>query len=74
MGVELCSICSQIRKFPLAWHKLAPCNQHGFLRPEENIILNDFQHLRCNGVDVLGNILQTRVVVDGKPHMEWQMF
>ena len=24
--------------------------KHDFLRSEENVILNNFQHLRCNGV------------------------
>ena len=38
-----------------------PCQQHGFLRYEENVILNNFQHLECIGVGVSFNFIDTKV-------------
>ena len=41
--------------------KLLPCLQHGFLRSEENDILNNFQYLRSVGVGVSCNFMDTVV-------------
>ena len=44
--------------------KLLPGLQYGLLRSEENIILNNFQHLRFMGVGVSCNIFMDDVVND----------
>ena len=40
------------RKYYLVGDKLLPVIKHGFLRCEENVNLNDFQHLMVYGVGV----------------------
>ena len=35
--------------------KCLPDLQHEFLRSEENVILNNFQHSRCKGISVSSN-------------------
>ena len=47
----------------ISWRKLSPCQQHGFLRSEENVI--------CVGVPC--DFADTYSVIDEKPHIEWQV-
>ena len=39
---------------------------------EKNVILNNFQHLKCIGVGVPCNFTDT-YVVHGKPYLQWHM-
>ena len=60
--VELGSKYSQKkkkRKLLSAGDKLLSCQQRGFLRSEENVILNNSQHLRCIGAGVSCNLTDT---------------
>ena len=50
------------------WRQALSCHQHGFLRSAENVLLNNFQNLRCIGVGMSCNTFYTNVL-DGKPLM-----
>ena len=65
VDVELGFICSPKQNFLLPRNKLLPCQQCGFLRSEETVILNNSQHLMCIGVGVAYDFEDTRDVVDG---------
>ena len=58
---------SQKQKYFYVEDKLLPGNKHGFLRPEENVNLNKFQHIRCKGIGVSAVFKDT--VVNGN-HIE----
>ena len=55
------------------------CQQHGFLSSEENVILNNFLHLKCVGIGVSCSFLQTHVwymvndICNGKYYSHWFM-
>ena len=60
------------QKFLLAADKPLPCQHHGYLMFEENVILNNFQHLMCISVGVYCNFADTSGVINEIPHYKYR--